>query len=70
MDGKTATMPDTSIAADFNKAFHVEVDFPPKPTFYRVLLVNNLANTANLLLAEVLYLNVRIDTTGRQNLMA
>jgi hypothetical protein len=60
-------MSETSATADFNKSFNIKINFLAKSAFYFIPFIDNLANTANILLAEVFYLRIRVYTAGRQN---
>jgi len=63
-------MPHSSVTATINEALHVELNFPPEIALHLVLLVNDAAEMADLLLRKVLDLNLWSNLGACQDLVA
>ncbi len=63
-------MPHSSVAATINEALHVELSFPPEVALHLILLVNDAAEMADLLLRKVLDLNLWSNLGAYQDLLA
>jgi len=56
-------VPDTPIAANFNKALDIKVNLSSKLSLNLMLPVNNLPEAINLPFSKTVCLNLRIDTS-------
>jgi len=56
-------VPDTPIAANFNKAFDIKVNLSSKLPLNLILTVNNLPEAINLYFSKIIGINLRIDTS-------
>jgi len=63
-------MPETSVTTNLNETLDVKVDLFSKLTLDAVLSVNKLSKAINLILSKVVHLNVRVDASLGQNLLA
>jgi len=57
------SVPDTPIAANFNKAFDIKVNLFSEFTLNPVLTVNNLPDTIKLVFGKLIRFNIRVDSS-------
>jgi len=63
-------MPDAPVTTNLDEALDVKVNLFSKLTLSPILSVNKLPKAINLIFSKVAYLNIRVDTSLRQNLLA
>jgi len=63
-------MPAASITTNLDKPLDVEVDLLPELPLHPISLIDELADTVNLLLTKLSHLGIRIDPGAGQYLSA
>jgi hypothetical protein len=61
------TMPDTTVATNLNETLYIKVNRFPQFTLNLLFLVDNLSETINLIIGEVIHLGLSSNTRLSQN---
>lgn len=70
MNRQSHAVPLAAVTTDFDKPFYVGLNLSPEVTLNSVLLIDDITNLANLLLAKFLGSNTRVDLSGLQYALA